>query len=211
MNNDKQSSTLLWLPQQYTIAFMKKNESKRLSPELRKAKILEAAKIMLSRDGLEKFSLEGVAREAGVAASLPRHYFHSHAELLMSAASEALLEAQMALINPDLSITLPQRLSHFLDVVAKHPWAFSTYLRADDIHPSLGAAARHARRRIAEFSFLRPWDRMTLQEKIHARGWVGYIEGITGEWIEGGMADRDIFLQTMLNGARGLKVKGLAE
>jgi AcrR family transcriptional regulator len=188
---------------------MKIKEPKRLAPEQRKSEILDAAKRLLSRDGLDKFSLEGVAREAGVAASLPRHYFGGHASLLVAAASAALIEAQHALTTPDLSISLPGRLSNFLDVVAAYPWAFDTYRRADDIHPALGSAARQARKKIAEISLLRTWDRMSLQEKIHTRGWIGYVEAVIGEWIERGMTDREVLLETMIEAARGMKIKGL--
>lgn len=200
---------MLWGPQQAIITFMKTLESKRLSPELRKAAILRAAKNLLFRDGLEGFSLEGVAREAKVAASLPRHYFGSHADLLLAATSDTLLEAQMALTNPDLSISLPERLNKFLDVVTMYPLAFAIYMRANEIHPSLGAAARKAREKIAEISLLRSWDTMTVQEQLHARGWIGYVEGVIGDWLERGMTDRDVLLKTMIEAAKGLKIKGL--
>ncbi len=159
---------------------------KRLAPEARKAELLQCAKNLLSRVGVSDFSLEAVAREANVAATLPRHYFNSHAGLLMAATVDVLRDVQAALFDHDDHVDLHTRLEGCLTVLAVSPWAFGAYMRAADIHPDLLDAVNTARRRMAEYSFSTPWSEMSEAEQMYALGWIGLVESVIREWIDRG-------------------------
>ena len=78
-----------------------------MAHDARKAQILHAAQRVRARDGTDRFSLEQVAREAGVALRLPRHYFQSSDGLLAAALIDAAHEITDVLIAP--APTLPWR------------------------------------------------------------------------------------------------------
>lgn len=179
---------------------------KRLSPELRRAEILDAARRLLSRVGVVGFSLEAVAREAGVAASLPRHYFGSHIDLLNAATADVLKAVEVAFLSPDPAVTLEQRLCAYLDVLSQNPWGHSLWMRAAEIHADADAIVRQARQRISEALFLRSWSKLSKQEQIHARGQIGFVEAVVTDWIERGMADRELVIDIMAHALRELRV-----
>ncbi|MEM8766809.1 MAG: TetR/AcrR family transcriptional regulator [Pseudomonadota bacterium] len=54
----------------------------RLSPEARRTQLLDTAKTMVIAEGLQAFTMEGLAREAGVSAPLVYNYFSGRPELL---------------------------------------------------------------------------------------------------------------------------------
>ncbi len=54
----------------------------RLSPDARRAQLLDTAKEMVISNGLQAFTMEGLAREAGVSAPLVYNYFDGRPQLL---------------------------------------------------------------------------------------------------------------------------------
>jgi AcrR family transcriptional regulator len=184
--------------------------SRRLSPEVRSAEILDAAKRLLDRVGARGFSLEAVAREARVAASLPRHYFGSSVELLGAATVEVLKEVERALRAREGDPTLADRFSAYLDVIRRHPWGHSVWMRSAEIHPSIDALVRKARNRMGEAVFKRPWSALTRKEQIHARGWVGFVEAVVSDWIERGFTERELVLEVLIQGIQSFQPQYLA-
>lgn len=185
---------------------MADSTSKRLSPEQRKTEILLAARRLLGRQGLTGFSLEAVAREAGVAASLPRHYFGGHVDLLQAATAEVLEAVETALLTPDPAVSTEARLAAYLDVLTQHPWGHALWMRSAEFHPDTDAVVRQARRRMAEALSLRPWNKLSRQQQIHARGLIGFVEAVVTDWIERGMSDREVVIATMAQALRNLRM-----
>lgn len=64
------------------IRFMNTKTRTRLSPEARRLQLLETAKDMIAADGLQNFTMESLARTAGVTSPLVYNYFSSRQELL---------------------------------------------------------------------------------------------------------------------------------
>jgi TetR/AcrR family transcriptional regulator, transcriptional repressor of bet genes len=56
--------------------------SRRFDPEDRKRLLRAAAEVCLRKQGIDRFSFEGVANEAGVTSPLVHHYFKSREQLL---------------------------------------------------------------------------------------------------------------------------------
>ena len=54
-----------------------------------RARIVEAAKAILGRDGYEKASIREIANEAGVARGLVHYYFETKEDLLVAVAERA--------------------------------------------------------------------------------------------------------------------------
>jgi len=175
---------------------------RRLHPDARKSEILRASLRLLARVGPSGFSLEAVAREAGVAASLPRHYFGGTYDLLKAATEDVLKEVEHVLLSPGIGLTPADRFSSYLDILVRAPWGHEVWTRAPQLHPSLDAIVQKARRRMAESFYGRPWKLLSKEEKILGRGHVGYIEAIVSQWIEQGMRERKLYVDMLVRASQ---------
>lgn len=171
---------------------------KRLAPDQRKAAILSAAISLLERNGLKGFSLGAVAREAGVALSLPRHYFGSSRDLLKAAIEDLLVEVEATLLGRDFKGGLAERFAAYLDLLAKNPWGHDVWMRAAEIHPKVEGVVHEARLRMAETMWRRPWRELTKMEQLDARGRIGYIETVVAEWLKHGAGDKAAVLELLV-------------
>lgn len=166
--------------------------TKRLSPDARKAELLSAATALLAREGLEGFSLEAVAREAGVALSLPRHYFGSYRDLLKAATEDLLRLVEKTLLSHEIKLDLKSRVVAYMDLLESNPWGHDVWMRSASIHPEVDAIVRGARRRMSESMYRKPWHDLSAQEKLDARGRIGYIEAVISDWLESMIDSREV-------------------
>lgn len=176
--------------------------TRRLPADQRKAHILEAAKRVLARDGLERFSLEGVAREAGVALTLPRHYFDSRDRLLAAVVNEMTPTVVEPLLRRDPGLSLEERYRLYIRLVSEIRWAHGLWHRAEAVHPDLEATARKLRRLLIALSFGRPWEDLSTEEQLRGAGWIGFFSAAVTEWIAQGLDDEALVLEVLLDGAR---------
>ncbi len=183
-------------------------EARRLPPDRRRAQILQAAKLVLARDGVDRFSLEEVAREAGIAATLPRHYFESRVGLLAAAINALTLDVIEPLLRPDPTLALAERFRMYIRQISELRWGHTMWLRAESVHPDVEAAARDLRRRLTSLSFGLPWEELSTAEQLHGAGWIGYFTAAVAEWIEQESDDQELLLEVLLEGARRFGVRG---
>lgn len=171
---------------------------KRLAPDERKAKILQAAIRLLKEKGLVGFSLEAVAREAGVALSLPRHYFGGYRDLLKAATEDLLKEVEATLLNREPKRQLVDRFAAYLELLSRNPWGHQVWVRSAEIHADVDAVVRKARRHMAEGMYRKPWRSLSKREQLDARGRIGYVESLVSDWLERGKGDRDIVVELIV-------------
>jgi AcrR family transcriptional regulator len=183
--------------------------SSRMAPDARRAQILQAARRVLVRDGIDRFSLEQVAREADVALTLPRHYFQSTDGLLAAALIDAIYEITDVLTAPAPNSSLEDRWRAYIANLANDKWGHELWLRSAYIDHDVNTVVQDIRRRMIEGSFQRHWDDMTPREQLAYSGWVGYVEAAVAEWIKQGAQDQQLLLDVMLDGAKRLGVRGL--
>jgi AcrR family transcriptional regulator len=176
--------------------------ARRLPPEERRAQILEAATSVLRRDGVDAFSLEAVAREADVAATLPRHYFESRDGLLASALKVAILDVVEPFLRPDAGLGFEERVRLYLAKLREFAWGHAIWQRAESVHPDVEAVVIVLRRRLVGASFGKRWQDMTPDEQLHGAGWVGYFSAAVAEWIAQGKRDDEVLVETLVAGAR---------
>jgi AcrR family transcriptional regulator len=174
---------------------------RRLAPDARRAQLLEAARRCLAEEGLAGFTLEAVAREAGVTGQLLRHYFGS-GDGLLTALATALMEDAigMWLTPPSGEQDLAERFGAYLDFIAANPWGHAIWMHAGEHHPEVGRVVTPLRRRLAAAGG--DWDALPRTEQLAAMGWVSFVEGVVQEWIAGGLADRDAALAVLMDGAQ---------
>jgi AcrR family transcriptional regulator len=91
---------------------MKKVVRTRLSPEKRKKQLLDTASLMIVSEGLQSFTMESLAREAGVTPPLVYNYFSNRPELL-----QALLTQEYKAFNAQI-LTDIQQAQSFEEIVS---------------------------------------------------------------------------------------------
>ena len=172
---------------------------KRLAPEERKAVLLAAAIALLARNGLEDFSLEAVAREAGVALSLPRHYFGSYRGLLKAATEDLLKSVERTLLSQQITLDLRSRVLQYMDLLSSNPWGHQVWMRSAEIHPDIDSIVQGARRRMAESMYRKTWLQLSAQERLDARGRIGYVEAVISDWLETDAVEREQVVELVVS------------
>ena len=167
----------------------------------RRAHILRVAREVLARDGLDRFSLEEVAREGDVAATLPRHYFGSRDGLLSATVAAVIDDLATSLISPDLELDAHGRIEAYVMRLVNEPWAHAIWMRAHDLHPDIHAHLRDVARRIAGLVLGRSWREMQPAEQLRASGWVGYATAAVTVWFEQDRHDPQVLIDALRDGA----------
>jgi AcrR family transcriptional regulator len=185
-----------------------KTPKKRLPPDQRRAQILDAATRVLAREGIARFSLEGAAREAGIAPTLPRHYFESRDQLLAAVVNEITPQVVEPLLRPDPAMSLEDRYREYIERVRKLPWAHGLWQRAEAVHPDLETAAEKLRRLFVALSYGTPWKELSPEQQFEGVGWIGFFTMAVTEWLEQGGEDEQVLLTVLLDAARRFGVRG---
>jgi AcrR family transcriptional regulator len=176
----------------------------RLSPEARRAQLIELGVEMLSARTLDEVSVEDIAAQAGISRGLLFHYFASkqefHTEVARAAAAELLARTE-----PDLSLPLLEALqgalSAFMDYVEENPDGYKSLVR--------GAASGDTEMR-AIFSDTRATlaqrivdivgglgFELTPRARLAVHGWVAYVEECVIQWIDSRAVARDELLSML--------------
>ena len=176
----------------------------RLSPEARRAQLIDLGVEMLATRRLDELSVELIAKAAGISRGLLFHYFpskqHFHLEVARAAAAEMIRRTE-----PDTSQSpveaLRGALSSFMDYVEENPDNYKSLVR--------GAASGDAEMR-AIFDDTRSTMAQrildvlsTMGLEVSARmqlaiaGWVAYVEECVVRWIDTRTVDRDQLLEML--------------
>ena len=176
----------------------------RLSPEARRAQLIELGVEMLATRRLDELSVELIASTAGISRGLLFHYFASkqefHLEVARAAAAEMLRRTQ-----PDPALApvdaLRAALSSFIDYVEENPDNYKSLVRGAasgdvDMRAIFDATRSTMAQRIIAVvagQGLAVDARTTLA--IH--GWVGYVEECVVRWIDTRTLGRDELLDLL--------------
>jgi AcrR family transcriptional regulator len=177
-------------------------EPKRLPADRRRAHILDAATRVIARDGIDGFSLEGVAREAGVALTLPRHYFHSRNGMLAATVAELAPRIIEPLLRRDPSLSLEDRYRLYIRQIDQYPWAHRLWEQAATVAPELETQVAHQRHLLVSASYGRPWNQLSSAEQLRGAGWIAFFAGAVTEWITQHPHDEDEIVSVLLDAAR---------
>jgi AcrR family transcriptional regulator len=176
----------------------------RLSPEARRAQLIDLGVEMLATRRLDELSVELIAKAAGISRGLLFHYFPSkqdfHLEVARAAAAEMIRRTE-----PDTSQTpvdaLRGALTSFMDYVEENPDNYKSLVR--------GAASGDVQMR-AIFDETRSTMAQRLLDvlasmglEISARmslaiaGWVAYVEECVVRWIDTRTVSRTELLEML--------------
>ncbi len=175
----------------------------RLSVDERRAQLLKLGKDLFGDKTYDDLSIDEIARAVGISKGLLYHYFPSKREFYVETIRAA-AEELMVLTTPAEDVASGDRLrvslTGYINYVDENALAYATLLRS-----GVGADAEVSR--IVEASRLAFVNRLLtglqLDEPDPAlratlRGWVGFVEGASLDWIDHRDFDRDTLLNLLV-------------
>jgi AcrR family transcriptional regulator len=161
----------------------------RLSPDDRRAQLLELAIRMFTERPYDDFSMDELAGTAGVSKGLLYHYFPSkralYLEVLRAAAADMMALTRTDPTRPQ-SEQLRTAVDAYLTYVREHAAGYRALLRGGiGTDPSVAAVAEEVRRAIrdrvlAASGIVEPRPRL----RLAVTGWVGLVEAASLDWVE---------------------------
>ena len=176
----------------------------RLSPEARRAQLIELGVEMLATRRLDELSVELIADKAGISRGLLFHYFASkqdfHVEVARAAAAEMLRRTE-----PDPSLppveALRAAISGFVDYVEENPDNYKSLVRGaasgDAAMREIFDATREALAQRVVVVIGELGLQLSPLADLAVHGWVAFVEECTIHWLDTRTVSRDA-LQEML-------------
>ncbi|MBV8160453.1 MAG: TetR/AcrR family transcriptional regulator [Acidimicrobiia bacterium] len=171
----------------------------RLDPEERRAQLLELGLRMLSSESPDRIPVDEIADAAGISRGLLFHYFPTKRDFYVAVAREA-ASRLLDVTRPDFSLHHMERLHAslvaYVEYVTENEALYIALVRGaagsdKELQAiSEGTRAESARRVIESLGLDDPDPAV----RTAVRGWVGFIEETTLDWLQHRDLDRDRLL-----------------
>lgn len=181
----------------------------RMASDARRAQLLALGVEMFAQRPWDTVSIDDVARAAGISKGLLYHYFPTKRDFY----AEVVREAARALLDttdtPDTMLPLERLstgLSRYLDFVERHAPAYATLLgggigSAPDVAAIVEETRQQFRRRLMRGLGV---DAPPPVLRLLLRGWVGFVEATSLDWLEHRDLSRDELLALWMRALVGL-------
>jgi len=182
-----------------------------LEAEERRAQILRVAAQLFSERNYDAVSTAEVAREAGVARGLVNHYFRTKRELYV-AVVRSMLEVPDDLFpapadadESERNAVLSDAVDRWLRTVKANRGTWLACIGAQGFgrDPELEAVLEDARRRIIDQLIALAWgppSEATPEVRALMRGYEGFAQAITADWLTSGRLARREVHQLLVQG-----------
>jgi AcrR family transcriptional regulator len=182
-----------------------------LEAEERRAQILRVAAQLFSERNYDAVSTAEVAREAGVARGLVNHYFRTKRELYV-AVVRSMLEVPDDLFpapadadQSERNAVLSDAVDRWLRTVKANRGTWLACIGAQGFgrDPELEAVLEEARRRIIDQLIALAWgppSEATPEVRALMRGYEGFAQAITADWLTSGRLPRREVHQLLVQG-----------
>ncbi|MDV7355856.1 TetR/AcrR family transcriptional regulator [Rhodococcus oxybenzonivorans] len=194
----------------------------RLSPEQRRAQLIDLGVKMLAQRPLEQISVEEIADQAGVSRGLLFHYFASkhdfHLAIVRHSSSEML-----ARTAPDPYVDdardplhiLRSVLAAYVDYVSENRGTYVSLLRGTASgDPDMRAVFEETRAMMSE----RTLEQLpilgverTPAVELAVRGWIAYVEEVTISWLRDPQLTREQLIELNVQALPALAVAAAPE
>ncbi|MBM7414069.1 MULTISPECIES: TetR/AcrR family transcriptional regulator [Nocardiaceae] len=178
----------------------------RLSPEQRRAQLIDLGVEMLSERTLDAISVEDIADQAGVSRGLLFHYFSSKHDFhvaIVEHTSRQMLDATEPPVGLDPLTTLAVALASYVDYVTEHRSSYVSLLRGTASgDPDMRAVFERTRdvmveRTVSQFPLL--GVECTPRIALAIRGWVAFCEEVTITWLNQEDLSRDELIELLVH------------
>jgi len=191
----------------------------RLSTDARREQLVAPGVEIFSERPFDDVSIDDIAAAAGISKGLLYHYFPSKRDFYVAVVRHSADEMQ-AITDTDPELepldALAAGLGRYLEYVATHARGFATVLRAGiGSDPEVaaiveGVRAAMARRILDDIASGDPAPAI----RIAVRGWVGFAEAASLEWLERGALSReelrDLLIRTLTGAVAAASEAGAA-
>jgi AcrR family transcriptional regulator len=181
----------------------------RLTTDARREQLVALGGEIFSERPFDEVSIDDIAAAAGISKGLLYHYFPSKRDFYVAVVREAADEMQVVTETPaDLPPLerLSAGLDRYLEYVETHGRGFATVLRAGiGSDPEVAAIVEDVRSAMAG----RILDDLVLigppapGVRIAVRGWVGFAEAASLEWLERREITRDELRELLIKALTG--------
>jgi AcrR family transcriptional regulator len=186
-----------------------------LEAEERRAQILRVAAQLFSERNYDAVSTAEVAQAAGVARGLVNHYFRTKRELYvevvrsMLEVPDDLFPAPADADESERNAVLSDAVDRWLRTVKANRGTWLACIGAQGFgrDPELEAVLEDARRRIIDQLIALAWgppQQATPQVRALMRGYEGYAQAITADWLSGGRLSRREVHELLVQGLTAL-------
>jgi AcrR family transcriptional regulator len=161
----------------------------RLSIDARRGQLIALGVELFSERRFDEISIDDIALAAGISKGLLYHYFPSKRDFYVAVVRHCAAEMQRV-TDPDAGLAPMERLvaglERYLDYVDTHARGFATVLRAGiGSDPEVAAIVEDVRAAMAaRILAALPVPEVTPAIRIAVRGWVGFAEAASLEWLE---------------------------
>ncbi|MDQ1202280.1 TetR/AcrR family transcriptional regulator [Rhodococcus sp. SORGH_AS_0303] len=178
----------------------------RLSPEQRRAQLIDLGVEMLSERTLDAISVEDIADQAGVSRGLLFHYFSSKHDFhvaIVEHTSRQMLDATEPPVGLDPLTTLAVALASYVDYVTEHRSSYVSLLRGTASgDPDMRAVFERTRdvmveRTVSQLPLL--GVERTPRIALAVRGWVAFCEEVTITWLNQEDLSRDELIELLVH------------
>ena len=182
----------------------------RLSTDARREQLVALGVEMFSERPFDEVSIDDIAAAAGISKGLLYHYFPSKREFYVAVVRHSADEMQ-AITETDPQLAPLERLAagldRYLEYVDTHARGYATVLRAGiGSDPEVAAIVEGVRGAMAG----RILDDLTVDAsappgvRIAVRGWVGFAEAASLEWLERRDLTRDELRELLIQALRSV-------
>jgi AcrR family transcriptional regulator len=170
----------------------------RLDLDQRRRQLVEIGLELFSERAYDEIAIDDIAAQAGISKGLLYHYFPSKRDFYVAIIEEAGRELRKR-TEPDPALSPPERLTASIDAylahVEQYPRGHATLLRGGiGSDPEVRAIVDDHRRVNAQRIFdaiAEAGGELTPAVRLAVRGWIGFVEAVTLEWVERREVSRD--------------------
>ncbi|WP_020113097.1 TetR/AcrR family transcriptional regulator [Rhodococcus sp. 114MFTsu3.1] len=174
----------------------------RMSPQERRAQLIELGTEMLADRPLEQVSVEDIADQAGVSRGLLFHYFSSKQDFhlaIVREASKTMLERTAPDMTLDPYQILRDSIANYVDYVTENRETFISLLRGSATgDPDMRDVFEQTRTTMAERTIANLYklhvDANPTTE-LAVRGWIAFVEEATISWLRDPRISRDELIE----------------
>jgi AcrR family transcriptional regulator len=181
----------------------------RLSTDARREQLVALGGEMFSERPFDDVSIDDIAAAAGISKGLLYHYFQSKRDFYVAVVRHSADEMQVVTeTDPDLPPLerLSAGLDRYLEYVETHARGYATVLRAGiGSDPEVAAIVEDVRAAMAGriLDDLHHKPRPPAGLRIAVRGWVGFAEAASLEWLERREVTRDELRDLLIQALTG--------
>ncbi len=158
----------------------------RLTPETRRAQLLEVGRTAFLERAYDDLSMDQVAELSGVSKGLLYHYFPTKREFYMAVLNSA-VDEMIEIVQPQPGLAPAEQLRRSLDgylgFVDEHAVSYRAVLRGSiGSDPEVVAIADRFRNAAYEL-IVSQAPAVTPLLSLAIRGWIGFVEAVSLEWL----------------------------